>query len=674
MNISWKWLGELLDLRGITPDNLSEQLTLSGFEVERVQLNVNSDTILEVNATSNRPDTIFMVGIAREASTVIRRPMSLSGTQVDLTIKKKSIPKSNQFYNDCMYGSAFGVRISESPQWLKDKLSLYEIKSQNNILDIVNLILIKWGKHINLICLDKINKDNIKKYELFSVNKEVQSNKILDLALLHHNDKTRDFRVDSEYDLLIQTEIRKKDKDIRNIQSHTLTHDTHLTTLYKANADNYDVLDAYSEAITLIQHLCKVEVSNITHLSATRIIYKPLYFNCDKAVSLLGPINKHYDLPNRKRANFQLFRSIFHHLNFLIHSNHKNYYISVPSYRLQDIQRQVDLVEEVSRVQGFDQFNDKIPLTSKAGSKDLSRYRVIQIRAALRNMGISEVVHSSFSNQSKNKIEIYNPLTNDYNYLRNELISGLIEANLNNLNQSNDIVNVFEIGRIFSTNRTMQIQTNHLAGLIGGKKNVRRQWNESPEYATWFQAKGDIEELFEKLNLKTRWKSSKVDFYIYKNLSKYFHPKYTSIIYIDEEPAGIFGRLQLEFRSDSTINNMYGFELIVSKLHRKYNKDYKHIFHTYSSYPSTVRDINIEVSNDISSEKVLKILQSFSHDIVDSIRLFDVYYNSNLEKDYKNMSFRIKYRKFNSTLTTSEVDIVESELKNRVYQKLGSVR
>nr|SCW23073.1 Phenylalanine-tRNA ligase beta subunit [Nemalion sp. H.1444] len=669
MNISWKWLSELLDLSSITPEELSEQLTLSGFEIEHIQQSTNGDTILDISATSNRPDTVCMVGIAREISTLMRKPLYLSQTQTDLVIKRKNIPNINRIYRNCIYGAALGVNIRESPQWLKNRLSIYDIESQNNIIDIANLVLIKWGKQIKLIRLDKVNIDNITEYNLFNTSKEVRSDEIL-----YHNDGITTSQINNKCNILIQTPIFKKDISIQEEESNNSTYGTNLENLNKSYFENYDILDAYSEATTLIRHLCQVEVTNVTYLSSTDIAYKPVHFSCDKAASLLGPISRNYNLSTEKKIEFQLYEDILDHLNFIIHRNFKSYYVNIPSYRSQDVRRQVDLTEEISRILGFDHFKDKIPSTDKKGDKNLSRYRVTQIRTALRNMGVNEVVHSSLSSQRDSTMDIYNPLTSEYSCLRNELMTGLIEANVSNLNQSNDLVNIFEIGRIFKEDCTIQVETTHVAGLISGSKNIRRQWNESPVYASWFQAKGDLEELFEKLNLQVKWKSSTADFYIYNNVNKYFHPKYISIIYINEEPMGVFGKLQLKFKSDSIINNMYGFELIIEKLQKIYTKDHRRIFQAYSQYPSIIRDINIEVSYAIPSNQVLKVLQTFSYDIIDSIQLFDVYDNHELKKGYKSMSFRIRYKKIDSTLTNNEVDIVESELKRKVYRELNSIR
>ena len=145
MNISWKWLSELIDLKNMRPQELAIQLTLAGFEVENIIVNSTKDSILHINTSANRLDTTNLIGITREISAIIKHPIRRINNQKHLNIKHEKIiiDDSKSCYYNYLHGYLTNITVGDSPTWLQYKLECYGIKSQNNITDIINLIKIK---------------------------------------------------------------------------------------------------------------------------------------------------------------------------------------------------------------------------------------------------------------------------------------------------------------------------------------------------------------------------------------------------------------------------------------------------------------------------------------------------------------------------------------------------
>nr|YP_009314618.1 Phenylalanine-tRNA ligase beta subunit [Liagoropsis maxima]SCW22872.1 Phenylalanine-tRNA ligase beta subunit [Liagoropsis maxima] len=675
MNISWKWLGELVDLKHITPEQLAEKLTLAGFEIESIQADDVHKAILDISNTTNRPDTMHIIGIAKEIATILQSPLELSWTQVHLPIKRIYL-KSNQItYTDQIISHISNIHVSESPQWLKDRLKLYNIKSQNNLVDIINFIAIKWSQHITIFDYTKLKEKYDIKYTTDSIDHI--NLKILDKeeqATTHYEGVTSNFQNlldQNTTEILVQAKIFTKTTVRQILQNIEL--EPHLAFLYKKESYNNDLLDAYSEAILLINSLCKSKTYNICYISTAHKIYRPIKFNSKKLNTLLGPVKATKDISRYKYKEIDWIQKIFHNLNLILHSGSDNYNIEIPLYRLNDLAREIDLIEEISRIYGFDHFVDKIPIHHKVGAKTISKYRIVHIRSVLRSIGMHETVHSSLANADNNNVNIYNPLTTEYKNLRNNLIGAIIDASTYNLNQGNYPLEIFEIGRIFQNHTNNYNETTHIAGIIGGSKHIRTEWDQKPISLSWFQAKGDMEEIFERLNIPVQWKKPDKNFYIYKNTYKYFHPKYISVLYINQNPIGIFGQLSIILDKTNITNKIYAFELSIDKLLIQPTDKTINRFYQYPKYPAIVRDINIKFSENISLEKILDILDNHDNPIIESVQLFDVYKQSTQNSYCKSLSFRITYRNPNNTLTNKQVDSIESQIKNQLKTKITCI-
>nr|YP_009315842.1 Phenylalanine-tRNA ligase beta subunit [Trichogloeopsis pedicellata]SCW24500.1 Phenylalanine-tRNA ligase beta subunit [Trichogloeopsis pedicellata] len=651
MNISWQWLAELVTLNNINLAHFSEKLTLAGFEIDNIITNEQQDTILDISTTANRSDTLNIIGLAKEVSSLLKTKTKWYETQYNIPLWRKSVENDQYFVEQYITSQLYDIEIKESPIWLQKKLAVYNIPSINNLNDIINFITIKWSQHICIYDIQNLPEDiKVKSIRDLTTNKK--------LSELMYN-KANNHNVNTKH-IIVQL-VQGNNSFSKYIQTHS-QYPEHIQNLYKTQSQGrkYNIMDAYNEAIILIVKLCRCTYpKEIVHLSQHSKPKKPIYFNYQKTFEVLGPV-KSKTILNQNLTLYQI-NTIFNQLNFIIHSNIDECYIDISEHRSEDIYREIDLIEEIGRLYGFDQFVDKLPENSGKGTKQITKYKINHIRNICRSMGLHEVIHSSIG--SNYPTTIYNPLTREYSSLRYALLPQLIKSSIYNTKQSQQFLDMFELGRVFTQNSGQYFEIIHLAAVLGGNKYIRSQWYEQPQNVSWFQAKGYLEELFERLNLNVTWTNKQnltwnTDNYILMQLRSSFKNKLCSIVHLNNnnnQIIGIFGEL--------TIGSIYGFEIIINPQILMATNGDTTKFKPYTKYPSIVRDIKIKVPRDWPIHKVLHNLYKIEESSVESIKLFDVYNVKENHDQYKSLGFRITYRNPDSTLTTTEVNHIEEKFK-----------
>ena len=663
MNISWDWLGELIDISNITPEQLSDQLTLAGFELESIDYNFENDTILQISSTTNRSDTTNFMGIAQEIASIVERKLDVSKTQINIPVFKTSIKIDNLCQEKYITSVIHNVHLQESPRWLKKRLALYQIKSINNLYDIINFIWIKWDQKIQVVDLNKESiQVNINNLNTLKTNRHIHKISIDNYSHTWKNKKN----------IILQLSIPET-----SITNNSLIKPPLSNTLYSLDSQqlpsqiNYNYsMEAYVEAITLIHKLCQTQYPDkIIYLSTQYQIKYPISFNYDKNNKILGPTVSHKNKESYKILTPNTIDNIFNQLNFITHSQVAVCHVDIPSYRLKDIERDIDITEEISRLYGFNYFTDQLPNNLLRGNQSNQKYRLNQIRAICRSIGLHEVIHTSIGNQYPTSI--YNPLNIDNSSIRNNLLWKLIQSWIYNIKQSKKSIEMFEIGRIFISDKKNYREKTHLAGILGGKKHMRSEWDAQPKNISWFQAKGDLEEIFERININVIWQKASQNNTlaesIFSTSLKYFKTNRCAVIYTpNQQPIGLFGEINIQNHHIQMADTLYGFEIALESLLKPpLSTSFKQI-QPYTKYPSVTRDIKIEVPYHWPINKIFEHINIINEPIIESIELFDVYKNQ--DRTHKSLGFRITYSKSNSTLTTQEVTAIEQKFRNICVQ------
>nr|AYR05783.1 phenylalanyl-tRNA synthetase beta chain [Lithothamnion sp.] len=673
MKISWNCLSQLVNLERINEYELAEKLTLAGFEVENIIYKRDiKDIILDTNITANRLDIISLISIATEIAAILKRPLKFykSIELYNTNIKRKQLKYRENIYKKNKFKYLLKkVSINNSPQWLKDYLIVSDINPTNTILDIIHFINFKWGQSIKIFQINTDNNIKIKTLRPFYTEENFKEHeyKDIDIAKIKEsgseiNSKNIHNYQTTNIDIIILGIIH---------QYNYVNNKAVKTSLKSTKYLSY----GYIEAIYLINQIYTENLDDkiIYEYESKRTKNETIKCNIDNINRILGPI-KCKD--NIKYLNKTTIINILNNLNFTVIDNINELKIKIPEERLLDIEKEIDIIEEIGRIYGFNYFNDSLPTLNKIGH--LSSIKLIsqKMRQILRSMGIHEVLNYSLkSNLNNRNVQLINPLNNDQKELRTNLIGGLIESKLYNINKVNHYFEVFEIGKIF-INDNKAITTSehlHLAGLLGNSSFCRSEWNKTANELSWFQAKGTLEEFFERMHIQVSWSENSETNYLLENTKQYIHLKRTSYIKQKNKTIGLFSQINSRIAKNlGNYYNIYIFEININDLTQNIQQPghLTYVYKPYSNYPKIIRDISIKVNKYLKMQTIIHLInkiQQDSSDFIESIDIFDEYYETETKKS---IGLRITYRSKNKTLTNKEVEKIEQLLKNQLCNQL----
>lgn len=693
MKVSLNWLKELANIETIDIDKLTNQLTQAGFEVEAIEsitVGGQIDHVLDISSTANRSDVLSMIGLSREVSALTGSSMLSAVYQPynKYFCKTENIISGQYLLNCKHYFAAIidEIKIKDSPIWLKNRLHSSGFTHKNLLVDISNYIMLKWGQPINIIDFNKINDINyegiITIRSDFSVGKNSQiklNNENIELnknILVTHVNKNitsvagiggnTDFDTDNtttsiliESAIFKQSVVRKSSRILNTRTESSIRQERGL------NADNWK--NAYIEAISLIINLTSGHIRETFCKEKTVNNIINIDLSVKKVHDILGPIS--YNGQTRF-LYFEEIQDILHSLNFeIIQKSKETIKIQVPNYRRQDVFREVDIIEEIARIYGYHKFSSSVPGIQFNKKLSPRRKFIDRSRSILRNLGLTELVHYSLV-KSVGDITLNNPLIQEYSNLRGSLLEGLIESNLYNIKQSHQTIDSFEIGTVFNNTQNKIIETTNLAIILGGNSDIRSTWSQPAHSLNWYEAKGIVENFFQKINRQIEWTKKEI---VDSRISLIQKERSATLIY-NNNTIGIFSELNQATYSKLGINTkLFVLEINLNILEDYHNQlNYlNYQIQPYSKYPSIARDLSLIIPRNMELNYLLKLLNKFHDNDLESTTLFDQYTNKSIGQLKKSIGLRFTYRSQQKTLTNSEIDYKQNELQEKILKYLN---
>jgi phenylalanyl-tRNA synthetase beta chain len=353
------------------------------------------------------------------------------------------------------------------------------------------------------------------------------------------------------------------------------------------------------------------------------------------------------------------------------------YLVTPPTYRV-DITREIDLVEEVARLYGYDQVPEKLPNIPVTEMVEIPRLNLEErIRLLLTGTGYSEVVNYSFITASsadhlslaeKDKrrrfVHIKNPLVEDQSVLRTTMVYGLLDTLRKNVNNGCSDLSIFEIGRIFLNCEEGKLpeESNMLAGLLSGAVS-EDLWG-SKVAVDFYDIKGCVENIFQDLKLNNfHYRSA--------DTQSFLHPGKSCGIYLDNINIGYIGAVHPKVVENMDLKDCaYIFEINLDVLadHLQPRITYKEI----SKFPAIMRDVAFVVPASIEIDYMLKIVLNQKEDLLENVGIFDIYIGSGLPEGKKSLGLRFSYRALDRTLTDIEVNNIHEKIVRHTIQQTGA--
>jgi phenylalanyl-tRNA synthetase beta chain len=702
MQISIKWINELVNIDKINLDDLIEKLTLGGFEVEEIlEIEVNNKTqiIVDISATANRSDSLSIHGISKEISALLNKPIYVSNYLLSDRAWKKEIENKTSVISIDPNCEVFLSVIVENlnnlnvPKWITQKLLSCNIVPSNNLLDFQKYILLETGYTFEFYDFETICSElDTSKFELsiqnahdkqtFLASNNFQyelDNSILTLTAnqiplsIAGIIEAKKFSVSNHTNvILVEASIFNAAK-IRQ-QSRKLGLRTERSARYEKSLKSTYLFESLYRLISLLRIsnpnlICKL----LNSQQNLKTPLEPIVLKYLNIKEILGPITNSAKA-ELKYISPEIITNYLTRLNFKFTYEESNLFwkVEVPNSRMDDINREIDLIEEIGRLHGFNNFLTTLPQIKTIGTEDSNYKTRKKITACLLNLGFNELIHYSLVNQTTfltNKIELINPLLSDCSSLRSSLLPSLVKTAQDNLKQKNLSLEGFEYGHVFYSDSTTKFrEKEYVAGIFGAIK-TKLDWTSSETALTWFEAKGKMDQLLNQLNLTTYWQK-----YSNGNVEKLFHPYRSAEIALSNKVSlGTFGQIHPILANQFNLSSeIYLFEFEIEAIETQLQKNKLTLYKPYPLYPKIIKDLSFIIRRDIKFEKIQEALYYNGTEFLSEINLLDEYRGQGIPKDHTSLCLQLIFQSNKKTLENKEIETIIHALQLILIQTFNA--
>lgn len=649
------------------------------------------DVILDLTSTANRADALSMVGIAREvaaltgAALTLPQPAALAVPTSDARVLQLQVltPQACPSYLGTVIEQ---VTIAPSPTWLQQRLQAAGVRPINNVVDATNYVLLEWGQPLHAFDRDRLL--TFAKAEPLTIGvrfaKPEETLKTLDgqerslselVLLITANNQpvalagvmggaaTEVF--DGTTNLLLEAALFDSAVIRRSARAQGLR--TEASARYERGINQAELELACRRALELIAQLAGGRVTAQAHADhrSSQTHTRSIELRLGRVNQLLGPVDLEGDLGELQPHEVEEILTALGCTYAPITAD-QVWTVTVPPYRFRDLEREVDLIEEIARVYGYNNFCDTLPEKTEAGYLSVEEELKRKIREVFRAIGLTEVTHYSVTKPvGDRQIILTNPLFSEYSALRTNLIAGLLDAFYYNLEQGNGALNAFEIGRIFWSDEDGLSEAEALGGIIGGDPTSgkwQRAGREQP--LNWYEAKGLLENALTRLGLTVEYQPDRRDARL--------HPGRTASLWTNGTRLGTFGQIHPQLRLKRGLPEaVYVFELDLDVLLDELNDETSivRLFQPYSTYPPSDRDIAFFVSTQTSVADIERTIRQTGSTLLDSIELFDEYRGDNVAVGQRSLAFRLVYRAGDRTLTDNDIEPIHQKIRETLVEK-----
>jgi phenylalanyl-tRNA synthetase beta chain len=657
------------------------------------------DVVLDLTSTANRADALSMVGIAREVAAItgaklkLEPPVSNSDIPAAQTL---SITIAERTACPIYIGTVIqNVAIAPSPQWLQQRLQSAGTRPINNVVDITNYVLLEWGQPLHAFDADRLeavtgsaNLDIGVRFAhsgetIKTLDGQVRSLQSQTL-LITANDQAvalagvmggEDTEVyDQTQNILLEAAWFDPATIRRSARTQSLR--TEASSRYERGVNQAELAIACQRALQLLTELAG---GNITQQAiadarpAQTTASHTIKLRLSRVNDVLGPIVLERDKDGHANAIGELgsaqVESILTALGCTLATTADGEWdVTIPPYRYRDLEREIDLIEEIARLHGYNNFCDTLPDKSEAGYLSFEYAAARKIHAACCAVGLTEVIHYSLVKAGQDhQVELANPLLAEYSALRTEMLSGLIDAFQYNIEQGNGPLNGFEIGRIFWREEDGYSEMDMVAGIMGGDPRQNRWVSSGQEQPmSWYTAKGILESIFDRLGLVVEYQPDR--------RNERLHPGRTASLWIHGTRLGTFGQLHPQLTEQRGLSSeVYVFELELDVILNELERDelLMPVFSPYSVYPSSDRDIAFFAPTQVSVAELQRVMKKAGGMLLESANVFDEYCGQNVPDGQRSLAFRLVYRASDRTLTDEDVETAHQNVRDALIEKFG---
>jgi len=683
MKLTYNWLKDFVEIK-ISPQELADKLTMAGLEVVSLE-KFEDDWVLEVEVTTNRPDWLSVMGVAREISAITGRkfkPLSLKLKPKDFSISKLPLEIKIEDKKGCLryVGRVIeNVKINPSPSWMQKRLMAVGLRPINNIVDITNYCLLETGQPLHAFDYEKIEGRIIivrrarEGETIFTLDGEMRK---LDPSMLVIADKEKPIAIagvmggkDTEISASTRTILLESayfDPLTIRKTSQKLALTTESSYRFERKVNLATVLEASLRALDLIKEIAhpqegKILVSKIKDIGRKEKKSKSVSLDIQRINRFLG-----------KEISSSEIEKILKNLGFSLKKKKDLWEVNPPPFR-QDIEIEEDLIEEIARIHGYDKFPLTLPEYKKIPSLIIDEsFKEVKkiIYETLLSLGFNEVItYSLIGKNSLEKVNLFeekewvkisNPLSKEQEFLRPTLLPSLLEVISYNFKHQLEDLKIFEWGKIY-LKKDLPKEIPYLGICLSGEPFLG--WLKKREKFSFYDLKGVVEKIFEQLGIE--------DGDFLKKECLYLESGYSLEVKIKDSFVGFLGRVKEEIQKRFDLEKeIFWAELDLEKIVQFFSLDKK--YKKFSRFPFILRDISFIVDEEITYQELEGFFKEFSPSLIKEIKIIDIYRGENIPLGKKSLTFSLKFQSEERTLQDEEVEEIVHKIRQALVERFSA--
>ena len=655
-----------------------------------LQLN---DFIYDLAITANRPDGMSVIGIAREISALLESKLDFPQLnhkyEINLLKEIQLCPEaitSNCLYTITCINGVNGEKLS--PRWLRDRIEKSGIKSINLLVDLTNYILLEQGQPLHAFDKDKLS--NLIGKEVspndFSVRKakDNESLKCLDGKNYDLNENITIITC-CDKPVAIAGVIGGLETSVTNTTSSIYLEGavfnpvtirkssreigvrTESSSRYEKGISSKNTIGAVTRAINLLEEYYPINlpIINTSNLINNEDVFIKLRRN--RIHKILGPLIINDQLDKRNLSDNEIVDKLML-IGCTLKSKEYGWDVAVIPNRSHDLIREIDLIEEIARLIGYDRFDLNLPNPIKPGKLSSQQLALKKVKSGFIENGFNEVLSYSLVPEDKESlIKISNPLLLETSCLRDNIWEEHLEIVNRNIKSGQTSCYIFEVGNVFYKNSEF-IQEEILNGAIFGNKKFGAWVNSGKDNdLNYYEARGKLKEALSSLNIKVDDKPT--------NSIDFLHPGRTAKLFIEGKDAGYFGEIHPKLILDKTaLKKVYLFSINVANLLGASTRKNKWIpiYKQYPIVPKMERDINFIFSKEHLISEITSEIRKTGKNLLEDVNLIDVFEDINFGEDFISYTFRLSYRDKDKTLLDSDISSIHSNIVSKVEKRFNT--
>lgn len=646
-----------------------------------------NDIIFELEITPNRPDCLSHIGIARELSAYYNTELKIpkinnhkvSEELIDINIK-------DNLSKRYMARVIKNVKVGPSPKWLITRLASMGIRSINNLVDISNFVMIETNQPNHIFDFDKLKSNKIiidkarndEKFTTLDSKERILSNddivirngeEVIALAGVMGGENTE--VSENTNNILIELAHFDNISVRRTSRRHSLISESSYRFERAVDTENFDYV--MNRLTDLIVEIAGGEVCDINDVYPVKKEKNICQLSLDRMNRFIGKV-----IPKEKVIE------IFNKLEIKVVDKGDTLELTAPSFR-GDLINQFDYFEEVIRMYGFDNIENKMPKITLSENRlnDTTKYTT-DIKVLVSNLGLREVINYSFipansfeklnmNIDSENIITLKNPIVEEFSVLRPTLMYSLLKNVKDNLNRGQEDIRFFEVSKRFVLSddkieksvyiNEKRVSERETLGIVLSGSFTKNLWAPKPESYDFFDMKGIVEAMFDKLNFKS--------YQLRRSVNSSYHPGRSVDLFVGKELIGTFGEIHPDVLENMEIdrNRVIYAEIYLDLLLKYINKGVK--YKGLSKYQSVPRDIAVVVKEEVLVGDMIKSIQKVDK-LIEKVELFDIYRGIGVKSGFKSVAISIVMRDDNKTLEEKDINSVLDKIVGKLKKEFDA--